>query len=194
MDFSVYFSLAAVFISGISLIWNIIIWRKQESFKAEINKEFENHKNELNKGLENHKANLDGIVYVTKTRFDTEFSIYRELSSSFHNLILCLSTAIQCFPYRNGDKTPYENLANAIRNAQLMCISNAPFIKKDFYVGYSIIELYVLECIEIISSSTRSNLGSLPNECDEFQSNALIKLGELNDKLRDYLSSLEIKT
>jgi hypothetical protein len=38
---------------------------------------------ELDKKIEGYKANLDNKKYVTKTKFDTEFDLYRKLSKVY---------------------------------------------------------------------------------------------------------------
>ena len=41
----------------------------------------------LDKELEKYKSNLDNKIYISKTKFDTEFNIYRELSKVFFEMV-----------------------------------------------------------------------------------------------------------
>ena len=41
----------------------------------------------LNKELEEYKSKLSNKTYISKTKFDTEFSIFRELSKAFFEMV-----------------------------------------------------------------------------------------------------------
>ena len=49
----------------------------------------------LNKELELYKAGVENKIYISKTKFDTEFQLYRQLSKSFTNMTKEVS---QLFP------------------------------------------------------------------------------------------------
>lgn len=48
----------------------------------------------LNKELEYYKSSLDNKIYISKTKFDTEFGIYRELSKAFFEMVKNISIMI----------------------------------------------------------------------------------------------------
>ena len=97
---------------------------------------------EMNKTLESYKANLEKKMYISKTRFDTEFKIYRELTET---VLAMVEAAYWLFP--NGiDNIPinederkniylerYRSASLAINSAQKSIHSNAAFIPVDFY-------------------------------------------------------------
>ncbi len=49
---------------------------------------------QLDKEIEKFKAELNKKEYVSKTRFDAEFSIYRELTSAFSRMVTNVSILI----------------------------------------------------------------------------------------------------
>lgn len=51
---------------------NIIAERLEKKYTLKIDKE-----------LEKYKLSLESKIYISKTKFDTEFGIYRELSRTF---------------------------------------------------------------------------------------------------------------
>ena len=46
---------------------------------------------ELDKKFESYKANLDNKKYVTKTKFDAEFDLYRKLSKAYFEMVKCIN-------------------------------------------------------------------------------------------------------
>jgi hypothetical protein len=55
---------------------NIIAKRLDERYTLKLNKEFEKY-----------KSIIDNKTYISKTKFDTEFAIYRELSNAFFEMV-----------------------------------------------------------------------------------------------------------
>lgn len=49
---------------------------------------------ELDKKFESYKANLDNKKYVTKTKFDAEFDLYRKLSKAYFEMVKCINVMI----------------------------------------------------------------------------------------------------
>ena len=64
--------IGAVIVAAVKFSVNIIAKRLVEKYTLKMNKE-----------LEKYRGGLDNKIYISKTKFDTEFSIYRELSRSF---------------------------------------------------------------------------------------------------------------
>lgn len=67
--------IGAIIIGVVKFSANKIADRMNAKFEATLNKELEKYKTELSKK-----------EYVSKTRFDAEFSIYRDLSKAFFNM------------------------------------------------------------------------------------------------------------
>ena len=66
---------SVIFIAVIKFSSDIIAKRLEEKYTLKLNKE-----------LEKYKSNLDNKIYITKTKFDAEFSIYRDLSKVFFDI------------------------------------------------------------------------------------------------------------
>ena len=100
---------------------------------------------ELNKDIEKFKSNLDNKIYISKTKFDTEFSIYRELSKTFFEAVKAISIMIPpgltFVPADENDRKEYEHkcysdAVKAVVNAQDALNSNAPFIQTELFDKY----------------------------------------------------------
>ena len=64
--------IGVVIVAAVKFSSDIIAKRLEEKYTLKMNKE-----------LEKYRVGLDNKVYISKTKFDTEFAIYRELSKSF---------------------------------------------------------------------------------------------------------------
>lgn len=135
------------------------------------------------------QSKLDKQQYISRTRFDVEFNIYRNLSQKFGLLILRMLADTSCCEYneeRNGEmcKLAYE--------AVMELYGSAPFIKKDLYDNFT--EIYE-KCRQMIAKYDelikKKNCGyneKLENEAREL-------FGEYNkiiDKVREYNSNIEV--
>lgn len=67
----------------------------------------------LNKELELYKSNLDNRIYISKTKFNTEFGIYRELSKAFFEMIkdvsIMIPSGFATYPADEDARKEYEN-------------------------------------------------------------------------------------
>jgi hypothetical protein len=106
----------------------------------------------LSKELENLKSNLEKKNYISKTRFDVEFSIYRELSRVFFEMARSVNTMIPSGLSQQppDDETALKEYKNKIYSAARNYVilsqdsleQNAPFITAEFYKQFDeILEL-----------------------------------------------------
>lgn len=169
----------------------------------------ENYKMHLQNELENERTILSNKTHVTKMKFDTEFSIYKDLSKSFFNMIKDIQTLIPC-----GINTQISNNADTQRSAHLnnyyiaqkstykaqnKLIRNEAFIQKDIFDKYSELitlcreqliafdiayqEFYIEELTKILKLSP-----------DDYRRTNIIlhKYSEINQHIRRYLSNIDI--
>ena len=102
------------------------------------------YQNKMDQILEAYKAKLDNKGHISKARFDTEFSLHKELCGSFYQMI---SAVHWLFP-AGMDRAPatgeWEEICNErYRTAQKkyndtasVLGGNAPFINDDLYKKY----------------------------------------------------------
>jgi len=91
--------------------------------------------------LQENKSKLDGKLHVTKTRFDTEFATFKEISRAFFNMQVSIGTIYlppNSFKYNPDDggvakNTSYANCATYVKYAEAALYENAPFIDNELY-------------------------------------------------------------
>ena len=158
------------------------------------------------KQLEQFKQILEKKNYVSKVRFDAEFSIYRELSQAFSEAIEGVHGIIPYgeayYPVDKDDRIRYVNMlfaefAKASLNAQRTLFANAPFISKDIYDKFNEIFDLIRQQSEVYNEANfHTTLSNADGEITEEDKNRTalidIKFDKLIDEIRDYLSNLEI--
>lgn len=158
------------------------------------------------KQLEQFKQILEKKNYVSKIRFDAEFSIYRELSQAFSEAIEGVHGIIPYgeayYPVDKDERIKYVNMlfakfAKASHNAQRTLFANAPFISKDIYDKFNEIFDLIRQQSEVYNEANfHTTLSNADGEITEEDKNRTalidIKFDKLIDEIRDYLSSLEI--
>lgn len=163
---------------------------------------------ELDKKFESYKANLDNKKYVTKTKFDAEFDLYRKLSKAYFEMVKCINVMIpqglSTVPAneelrKKVDEDHYTAAQKAVVTAQDELNSNAAFIPETFYNQYEAIrQLCILQLDEF---QERWNVGSLvpQKEKEKISVEAYKRTGEIHEKfkelnceLRKYLSELDV--
>lgn len=178
----------------------------QKKYELKLNKELEEYKTTLDEKLEKYKSSLENKTYISKTRFDAEFNIYKELSKSFFTMDACIYTLIPVgLTYESADeeirkandKERFKNATNAIVDAQNCLYQNTPFIPEVFVTKYQ--ELLVLankQTSAFMQRWVKTNLNSNKDvlEMDVYERSAEIhnKLMELNTDIRNYLSTLDV--
>ena len=163
---------------------------------------------ETTKKLEEYKSKLENKNYISKTRFDTEFSIYRTLSVAFFDMVKNISvmipdgyTQVPADPKvkKKYDKKVYNLALTAVVKAQDTLNGNAPFISEDMYNEYSAI--LKLCNIQLDVFSTRWNVLYLASQeekekldLEDYKRTRTINesMKELNNKVRKYISTLDV--
>ena len=151
------------------------------------------------------RAKNDNRLYISKTQYDLEYGIYRELSKKAFALIVDLSIIYTNNHFRTNDteKNPeeeirrFKNVTNDICDVQDILHENAPFIPESIFDKYD--ELYSLakeqfwiyledlkKCLQtgqqlVITDDSKNRVEKI----DELYKN-------LNKELRKYLFSLSI--
>lgn len=158
----------------------------------------------LNKELERYKSNLDNKIYISKTKFDTEFEIYRELSKAFFEMVKDISilipsglTSVPADPEKKYDEKIYKEAMESTVKAQDILNGNIPFISEEIYNAYT--EILKLCRQQLNAFERRWNLSYLsPNKeeftTEEYNRTDVInqKFLEANDKIRKYIEKLDV--
>lgn len=169
--------------------------RMNEKFKASLSMELEKYKSELTKK-----------EYVSKTRFETEFQIYRELSGAFFDLVRGVNSIIaygyHTVPADENDRKQYDD-ENYIKtrkllvDAQDLLQKNAPFITESLYDSFD--EILKLSRMQVSVIEERYNVGNffkdkgVPKTEDYQRTKEILdKHQALQKELRDYLAKLEV--
>ena len=74
--------------------YSLKIEKDLEAYKTELEKDFEGYKQGLSKEMERYRTSLAAKNYVSKTRFDAEFEIYRNLSLAYFEMIKMITNLI----------------------------------------------------------------------------------------------------
>lgn len=189
--------IGAIIIGVVKFSANKIADRMNAKFEATLNKELEKYKTELSKK-----------EYVSKTRFDAEFSIYRELSKAFFNMARDINSLVPAgYNERPADKEAYEKYqeecwhasSQSVQIAQETLVQNAPFISEELYNDF--LELVTLTRLQISAYTKRFNVlylaprvekESFTMEDYKRAREITEKFDALNRKIRNYLASLDV--
>ena len=162
----------------------------------------------LNERFEKYKAGIENKTYISKTKFDAEFALYRSLSKAFFDMIKNISVMIpQGYTTVPADKEVrkkvdeehYSTARASVVVAQDELNSNAPFIPEQFYESYE--EIRRLCGLQLSEFEERWNVGYFaPQEEKETLSREAYKrTGEINEKfkklnneIREYLKTLDV--
>lgn len=176
---------------------NIIAERLSQKYELKLQKE-----------LEAFKSTLTKKEYVSKTRFDAEFSIYRELSKAFFNMARDINSLVPAgYNERPADEEAYKKhqeecwhaSSQSLQAAQETLVQNAPFISEELYNDF--LELVALSRLQISAYTKRFDvLYFAPQEekesytTEDYKRAREIsqKFDALNKKVRNYLSSLDV--
>lgn len=192
-------------LGGITVIFAAIVRYLSDFIADRLSKKYELR---LSKELENYKSSLENKTYISRAKFDTEFAIYRELSSDFSDAVLAIDimvpTGLTMVPADREarlelDKKHYEAAVKAIVKAQDSLKSNIPFIPENIYDGYN--ELLKLFGLQLAAYEDRFVVTDLrpQSEKETFSRDDYKRTREIsekwitiNNKIRKYLNSLEI--
>ena len=123
---------------------------------------------ELDKKFETYKANIENKKYVTKTKFDAEFDLYRRLSRAYFEMIKYISVMIPrgyaTVPAdeetrKKVDEEHYDAARKAVVVAQDELNGNAAFIPETFFDRYD--EIRRLCIMQLDEFEERWNVGTL---------------------------------
>lgn len=189
---------------GISGIFFLVVKKSSEIIAERLKKKYDL---KLNEELERYKANIDNKIYISKTKFDAEFDIYRRLSKVFFDLVKNISILIPAgVVYLPADQEKQRQLDNenylAAKKsyiiAQVELISNAPFIPERFYNEYKNIQKLCKEQLDefdlrsIPSLSTQEEKETISKDARKITTDINVKFKNLNNEIRKYLNSLDV--
>jgi uncharacterized membrane-anchored protein YhcB (DUF1043 family) len=189
--------IGAVFTAVVKFSSGIIAERLSKKYEIKLNKEFEKY-----------KTTLENKNYISKAKFDTEFSIYRDLSIAYSEMTkhisILIPVGISSVPVEENakkeyDKEIYKNALESLVKAQDILYGNIPFIPEEFAEGYT--DILGLCNIQLKMFERRWNVGfcgTYQEKCcfcsEEYQRTQDIqeKLKVLNKHIRNYLSKLDV--
>lgn len=189
---------------GISGIFYLVVKKSSEIIAERLKKKYDL---KLNEELERYKANIDNKIYISKTKFDAEFDIYRRLSKVFFDLVKNISILIPAgvvyspFDQEKQRQLDNENYLAAKKSyiiAQVELISNAPFIPERFYNEYKNIQKLCKEQLDefdlrsIPSLSTQEEKETISKDARKITNDINVKFKNLNNEIREYLNSLDV--
>ena len=188
--------------------YSLQIEKDLEAYKTELEKDFEGYKQGLSKEMERYRTSLATKNYVSKTRFDAEFEIYRNLSLAYFEMIKTITNLIPPgLSYKIADekkeiergKKLYSLSNDATIAAQDMLRANEPFISESFFDKYYAI---LVKCQQQLSAYERRwNVSYIVPKKEkeqftpeEYQRSEKIRedMSALNKEIRAYLSELDV--
>lgn len=159
----------------------------------------------LSQELETFKSKLESKSYVSKTRFDAEFDMYRQLSKASADMVKEVG---QLFPRFTKDsrtdietyKSKYDTAFDKVIVFQDLLTSNAPFISEDMYSAFHVLEEKCKEQLsDFVDFRLRPDADEYRAECkDDYKSvwkrtdEIQKELASIIQTLRKYLSTLEV--
>ena len=187
--------IGAIIVGAVHFSANQIADRISKKYEAKLAQETEKYKTELSKK-----------EYVSKTRFDAEFQIYRDLSIAFFDLVKVVNALI---PYGLTTKPADEELQEQQQDKQLreavslsieaqdILNKNAPFIAEQFYYSYNeILKMCYLQIDVIQDKYNVLNMcpdKGIPKYEDYSRTKEINeRFRENNNNVRKYLALLEV--
>ena len=192
-------------VGGFGVVFSAVVYFTSNFIAERLQKKYEL---KLNERFEKYKAGIENKTYISKTKFDAEFALYRSLSKAFFDMIKNISVMIpQGYTTVPADKEVrkkvdeehYSTARASVVVAQDELNSNAPFIPEQFYESYE--EIRRLCGLQLSEFEERWNVGSFaPQEEKETLSREAYKrTGEINEKfkklnneIREYLKTLDV--
>ena len=114
------------------------------------------YENKLEKTLERYKTELSKKEYVSKTRFDTEFRMYQELSGKNLSMVFSAGESViitRGAPYSSSDVDQFiEKFSSQLNDAQFTNKRYAPFIAKEIYEKYLSLEKKATEIFYLLKA------------------------------------------
>lgn len=180
--------------------------RLQSKYQLKLDKEMEVYKAEIDKKLEEHKINLNTKQHISVKRFDAEFEIYQNLTKCFFDAVrdceIMIPYGLNYVPAdehvrKKQDEDHYNKASNSVVEAQNYLYSIAPFIPEDFYRGYR--DILSMMSSQLNSYERRFDVFNRSEDKNSFEQEDYnrtreinIKYEEVNGKVREYLSNLDV--
>ena len=192
-------------VGGIGVVITAVVYFASNFIADRLQKKYDLR---LSEELEKYKAGLTNKTYISKTRFDAEFSIYRNLTDAFGELVKWVNVLIpagyESIPFdpeekKKWDEENYKNCRHAYVCAQDELARSTPFIKKEFINEYKAV--LKKASLQMLSFEERWN-HSFPGTYEE-KSRLSVEVyrnthelnesfEKLNDTIRDYLDKLDV--
>ena len=206
MDWAKIAEIAVAVISAVGGSGAIIVFVGKWTFERIADALSKKYQLQLDKEIEKYKTELSKKEYVSKTRFDTEFSIYRELTTTFAQMITDISLLIPAgyveVPAdekvrQEEEQNHYVQANNSVVKAQEALYSNEAFIPKKFCDSYQ--EFLKLTRLQLFAYSRRFNVLYFCEDKNSFTQEDYKRTKEIHEKwdlfieeIRNYLSSLDV--
>ncbi len=189
--------IGAVFIAVVAFSSNFIADKLQKRYQLKLNEE-----------LEKYKAGLTNKIYISKTKFDAEFSIYQSLSKAFSECVktinILIPSGLVSVPAdeKVREKLDIEHFSEA-RNACVLAqdelSKSIPFIPKEFCNSYKeLLELCSLQLKDFEKRwntsypGTKEEKSTLGQDSYDRTDELNMKYDELNETIREYLKRLDV--
>lgn len=159
----------------------------------------------LSKEMERYKASIENKIYISKTKFDTEFAIYRSLSKVFTQMT---KETLQLFPTFTKDarddivkyKKQHDKVIDLIVAAQDELYASAPFITENIYNEFLDLEdLCKKQLTDFQDFRIRPDADEFRRDCNKDFRNAYKRTQEIDKKfnyllsnIRKYITSIDV--
>lgn len=197
--------IAFAFIASAGGVGAVAVWVIKTASDSLADRLSKKYQLQLDKEKEKYRTELSKKEYVSKARFDAEFSIYRELTASFFEAVRDVNILIPAgFTYTPADDKEreeqdarhFEAARKSVYAAQTALHANACFIPKGFFEQYQ--ALLQQANLQLDAYIERFNLNHHPPkktfELADYKRSAEITdmWMKLLDNIRDYLSALDV--
>lgn len=205
MDLNTILEASAAVIVSFGGAGVIIAGATKFSVNKIVNKLEKKYELKLSKELESFKNKLENKSYVSKTRFDAEFEIYRQLSLTAVSMV---KEIVQLFPtFTQDTRNDYETYKKRYDTALEKTISfqdtlaaNGPFIPEDIYsLFYSLERKAKCQLSDFTDFRLRPDADDYRTLCSMEYREVWPRTREIQSdldiiikKLREYLATLEV--
>ena len=212
MNWTKIAEIALTCIASVGGVGAIIVWVIKFSSDSIAKRLSQKYQLQLDKEKEKYKTELSKKEYVSKTRFETEFKMYQDLSEKNIAMVYCAGESViitRVAPYTNNEITQFiEEYCKKIYSAEASNRKYAPFISKEFYEKYLSLEKQCTEVFRLLKAwnqyrngesfrytvgqNTYQNQSEVAQAMETKQKELSDNSNQLLDDLRDYLSSLDV--
>lgn len=192
-------------VGGIGAVFTAVVAFSSSFIADKLQKKYQL---KLDEELEKYKAGLSNKIYISKTKFDAEFEIYRKLSEGFSKCVkafnILIPSGLTNVPAdkdkkKELDEKNYKEAVNAYVLAQDELEKSIPFIPENIVDEYNaILKLCSLQLFDFEERWNISFIGS-QEEKSTLKTESYKRTGEINDQykkvnetIREYLSRLDV--